>query len=100
MPDFLGVDTEAISIGALAVEGFRSRDLATRLYPSKSDDPAQRGRIASKVSHRLRLLRAHGLIRKSPGRRRYHMTAKGRQIATALLQAQHVTLQQLNAVAA
>jgi hypothetical protein len=91
---------EAISDGALAVEGFRNRDLASRLYPSKSDDPHQRGRIASKVSHRLRLLRAHGLIRKSPGRRRYHMTAKGRQIATALLQAQHVTLQQLNAVAA
>lgn len=91
---------EAISDGALAVEGFCNRDVASRLFPSKSEDPARRARIASKVSHRLRILRVHGLIRKSPGRRRYHMTTKGRQIATALLQAQHITLQQLNAIAA
>lgn len=91
---------EAISDGKLAVAGFRNRDLASRLYPSKSADQSQRARIASKVSYRLRILRAHGLIRKSPGRRRYHMTTKGRQIVTALLQAQHTTLQQLNATAA
>jgi hypothetical protein len=91
---------EAISDGAFAVGGFRNRDVASRLYPSQPDDPDERRRITSKVSHRLRLLRGHGLIRKSPGRRRYHITAKGRQIATALLKAQDVTLQQLNAVAA
>lgn len=91
---------EVISDGELAVAGFRNRDLASRLYPSKSADQVQRARIASKVSYRLRILRAHGLIRKSPGRRRYHMTTKGRQIVTALLQAQHATLQQLNATAA
>jgi len=91
---------EAISDGKLAVEGFCNRDLASRLYPSKSNDKIERGRIASKVSYRLRILRAHGLIRKSPGRRRYHMTTEGRQIVTALLQTQHATLQQLNATAA
>lgn len=91
---------EAISDGKLAVGGFCNRDLASHLYPSKSDDKIERGRIASKVSYRLRILRAHGLIRKSPGRRRYHMTTEGRQIVTALLQTQHATLQQLNATAA
>jgi hypothetical protein len=91
---------ESISDATLAVEGFRNRDLASRLYGSKSADRTERGRIASKVSYRLRILRAHGLIRKSPNRRRYHMTTKGRQIVTALLQAQHATLQQLNALAA
>ena len=91
---------EAISDGKLAVQGFSNRDIASRLYPSKTDDPPRRARIASKVSYRLRILRAHGLIRKSPGRRRYHMTTKGRQIVSALLQAQHITLQQLNATAA
>ena len=90
---------EAISDGADATEGFCNRDLAARLYPAKSADAAERSRRASKVSYRLRILRAHGVLRKSPGRRRYHMTTKGRQIVTALLQAQHATLQQLNALA-
>lgn len=91
---------EAISDGQYSAEGFRNRDLAARLYPSKSLHPTQRGRLASRVSYRLSILRAHGLIRKSPGRRRYHLTTKGRQIITALLQSQHATLQQLNALAA
>jgi len=91
---------EAISDGSRATEGFCNRDLAARLYPAKYTDASARGRIASKISYRLRILRAHGLIRKSPGHRRYHMTTKGRQVVTALLQAQHATLQQLNALAA
>jgi hypothetical protein len=91
---------EAINDGQHATAGFCNRDLASRLYPAKSADPTERSRVASKVSYRLRILRAHGLIRKSPGHRRYHMTTRGRQIVTALLQAQHATLQQLNALAA
>lgn len=91
---------ESISDGTLAVAGFCNRDLARRLYPPSRDDPAARRRLASKVSYRLRILRAHGLIRKSPGRRRYHVTAKGREIITALSRSQHITLQQLNAIAA
>ncbi len=91
---------ETISDGAYVTGGFCNRDLALRVYGAKSDDPTERSRLSSKVSYRLRILRAHGLIRKSPGRRRYHMTSKGRQITTALLQAQHATLQQLNALAA
>ncbi len=91
---------EAISDGAYATGGFRNRDLALRLYPTASADPVERARTSSKVSYRLRILRAHGLIRKSPSQRRYHMTTKGRQIVTALLQVQHATLQQLNALAA
>jgi hypothetical protein len=91
---------EAISDGKHATEGFCNRDLASRLYPAQSTDRTARSRIASKVSYRLRILRAHGLIRKVPRQRRYHMTTKGRQIVTALLQAQHATLQQLNSLAA
>ena len=91
---------ESISDGEFVVEGFRNCDLAVRLYGSKPVDKTERGRIASKVSYRLRILRAHGLIRKLPKRRRYQMTTKGRQIVTALLQAHHATLQQLNALAA
>jgi hypothetical protein len=91
---------EAISDGTYATGGFCNRDLASRLYPKALAHPTDRARTASKVSYRLRILRAHGLIRKLPGQRRYHMTTKGRQIVTALLQVQHATLQQLNAIAA
>ena len=91
---------ESISDGAFVVEGFRNCDLATRLFGAKPADRTERSRIASKVSYRLSILRAHGLIRKLPKRRRYQMTTKGRQIVTALLQSQHATLQQLNALAA
>ena len=91
---------ESISDGKLAVAGFCNRDLARQLYPPADDDPSERRRIASKVSYRLRILRAHGLIRKSPSRRRYHVTTKGREIITALSRSQHITLQQLNATAA
>ena len=86
--------------GECVLERFRNFDVADRLYGSKPADRTERGRIASKVSYRLRILRAHGLIRKLPKRRRYQMTTKGRQIVSALLQSQHVTLQQLNALAA
>jgi hypothetical protein len=91
---------EAISDGAYATDGFCNRDLAARLYPAALADPVERVRASSKVSYRLRILRSHGLIRKLPCQRRYHMTTKGRQIVTALLQAQHATLQQLNTLAA
>jgi len=91
---------EALSDGTFAVGGFRNRDLACRLYPSAHLDGAQRARIASKVSYRLRILRAHGLIRKTPGQRHYHVTTRGRDIITALCRSQHITLQQLNAIAA
>jgi hypothetical protein len=91
---------EAISDGQYAPGGFCNRDLASRLYPATSADPINRARTASKVSYRLRILRSHGVIRKLPGQRRYHMTTRGRQIVTALLQVQHATLQQLNALAA
>ncbi len=91
---------ETISDEQYATAGFCNRDIAVRLYPTGSADSTVRGRLASKVSYRIRILRAHGLIRKSPGRRRYHITTKGRQIITGLLQVQHATLQQLNAVAA
>jgi hypothetical protein len=91
---------ELLSEGTFVVQGFCNRDLACRLYPSARNDPAQRARIASKVSYRLRILRAHGLIRKFPGQRRYHVTTQGRSIITALCRSQHITLQQLNATAA
>ena len=52
------------------------------------------------MSRQLRLLRAHGLIRKVPGTHRYHVTAAGRTITTAALTALHATVRQLTQIAA
>ena len=91
---------EAVARGEYVAGGFTNRDIAARLYASPRADQPERSRIASRVSYRLRLLRAHGLIRKIKGQRRYHVTPNGRRIASALLVAQTATLQQLNALAA
>jgi hypothetical protein len=80
------------SATAYASVGFCNRDVAARLYPTALAEPSERTRTSSRISYCLRILRSHGLIRKSPGRRRYHMPPKCRQIATALLHAQHAAL--------
>lgn len=91
---------EAVTRGEYVVEGFTNRDIAARLYPGSHTEQRERSCIASRVSYRLRPLRAHGLIRKVKGQRRYHVAPKGRKTAGALLVAQTATLQQLNALAA
>jgi len=91
---------EAVSRGEFVTEGFTNGDIASRLYSDKPADAAERARRASRICYRLRLLRAHGLIRKVKDRRRYHVTLKGREIFSAILVSQHATLQQLNALAA
>jgi hypothetical protein len=47
------------------------------------------------VTRRLRLLRAHGLLKKVPRTYRYQLTAKGRVIITALLTARAANTRRL-----
>jgi hypothetical protein len=91
---------EVVSRAEYVTAGFSNSDIAAHLYPGNHRDKQQRGRIASRVSYRIRLLRRHGLIRKVKNQRRYHVTPQGRQILTAILTAQHATVQQLNTLAA
>ncbi len=51
-------------------------------------------------TYRLRLLRAHRLVRKVPHANRYQLTVKGRQIITAILQTQEPSLATLTEPAA
>lgn len=81
------------------IGGFRNRDLAQLLYPN-AQTTADKRKAAARVSYRLRILRAHGLIAKLSKARRYRTTPKGRRIATAIRLAQHATLQQLAKAAA
>lgn len=80
------------------LNGFRNRDLVQAL---NGNLPAMDQRRASqRMSHRLRVLRGHRLIRKIPHTHRYQLTAKGRRIITAILQVQEVSLAKLAQVAA
>jgi len=91
---------QAINRPEFLLEGFRNRDLAALLYPKRHQSVQQKNRAAAKISYRLRILRAHGLIAKLPNTRRYRITPKGRQIATAAILSQKVTVQQLATAAA
>ncbi len=72
--------------GEYLVNGFRNRDVRIGLYGGRADD-AERRRQAGRVTRQLALLRVHGLIVKVVKTHRYHLSAAGRRIVTALLAA-------------
>jgi hypothetical protein len=90
---------EFISAPEHLLAGFRNRDMVQRIYP-QACSPQQKRNAAARISYRLRILRAHGLIAKLPKTRRYRITRNGRQVASAILLSQGVSLQQLAKAAA
>ncbi|MBI4699848.1 MAG: hypothetical protein HY744_01555 [Deltaproteobacteria bacterium] len=86
----------AVSRGEFATAGFRNRHIRLLLHPeTASADRTEVRRIAARVGRQLRLLRAHGLVRKIPKTHRYQLTAKGHALTAALSAARSATLQQL-----
>ena len=78
---------DATSRGEFAPAGFRNRDLRSLLYrlPAQAT-PRDHRRLSAKVSRQLRLLRAHGAIKRIPKTHRYRLTSRG-LLLTAALQA-------------
>jgi hypothetical protein len=74
----------AIGRGEFVTNGFRSRDIAPLLGAPLPADPKLRAKLMAKLSRQLRLLRAHGVIRKVEGTHRYTLTKLGRLIITAV----------------
>jgi hypothetical protein len=91
---------EILSRGEWTINGFRNADLRKYLYPLPSRSPALARRRTSAVSRKLRLLRAHRLIRKVTGSHRYFLTEDGRKLITLVLTAKKADVQQLLALAA
>jgi len=91
---------EAISRGDFLMQGLRNRDLQQLLYTTPAQSPAQARQRSAAISRKLRLLRAHDLIRKISGTHRYQVTALGRKILPAIMAARKATLKYLNAKAA
>jgi hypothetical protein len=90
---------EAVSRGEFTITGFRNRDLRGVLYKSKAGNEQEARRRSGAVTRKLRLLRAHGLIRKVPRTHRYMVSDKGRVAITALLTARAADTAKLAAAA-
>ena len=90
---------ETISRGWFNINGFRNRDILAHLFPGDHDTTLKR-RLSGRVTHRFRILRAHGLIQKVPRTLRYVLTQKGRQITTAIIHTQHISTSKLMDLAA
>jgi hypothetical protein len=78
---------EAVSRGEFTINGFRNRDVRGLLHGDDPADAADTRRRSAAIGRKLRLLRAHGLIRRVPRTHRYLLTKKGRVAITALLAA-------------
>jgi hypothetical protein len=91
---------QAISQGQFTLNGFRNRDLQALLYDATAASSAESRRRSAAVSRKLRLLRAHHLIRKMPHSYRYQLTPLGRQIVTAVLAAGNAPINSFVAKAA
>jgi hypothetical protein len=71
--------------GEHAVRGFRNGELAARLFGPTPKDPVERRRQCGRVSRRISLLRAHGLVAKIPRSRRYRVTESGQRFMSTAL---------------
>lgn len=85
-PETVGI-METVCDGRFLIKGFRNKDIGKPIFPGIKDDQKR----SSKVSRLLKKLRQHGLIKKVPHSRRYHVTSKGRKIMGALIETRHKT---------
>ena len=84
---------EAICRGEFVIAGFRNRDLRGLLYPQIKTADTQR--LSGRVSRLLRLLRAHGIIKRIQKTYRYQLTERGRVLTTALRATRDASIKQL-----
>lgn len=92
---------ETVCRGEFATSGFRNRDIRRLLHPSAANaSPSEVRRLSAKTSRRLRLLRAHGIIRKVPKTFRYRLAPRGELLTAALFATRTANIKQLLANAA
>jgi len=89
-----------VNRGEFAINGFRNRDLRVLLFGTVEAAAAELKRQGARTTRQIRMLRAHGLIRKISKTHRYTLTPKGRLTINGLLAAQQASPQQLAQLAA
>lgn len=91
---------KAVNRGEFTIKGFRNRDLQGLLYPTPPKTEAEKRKRSAAIGRKLRMLRAHGLIRKRPKSHSYDVTTNGRSIINAITLANQVTVNKLLSTAA
>jgi DNA-binding IclR family transcriptional regulator len=79
----------AVLRGEHRLRGFRNQDLAKQLYRNETKDVAERRRRSQRVTRLIHLLRAHGLVAKTPRSRRYRVTPQGDLLMSAAIYVRH-----------
>lgn len=87
---------ETVCDGRYLINGFRNRDIGKTIFPGIRDAK----KLSPKTSRTLKKLHQHGLIKKVPRSRRYHVTSKGRRIMGVLIELYHKDYPELMAKAA
>ena len=87
---------KAVARGEFTINGFRNRDLRNILYSADQQltDKQKRYQSAA-VTRKIRLLRAHGLIKKVPKTNRYLLTVTGYKAVTAIIAALYASSETL-----
>ena len=83
--------------GKFLFQGFRNKDVRQELMPSSESNRAARARASGRVTRLLRLLRAHGLIRKVSGTFYYRVTDRGHHVMTTALKLREIDIATLAA---
>jgi hypothetical protein len=80
--------------------GFRYRDIRGLVHrlPAQAT-PRDHRRLSAKLSRQLRLLRAHGAIKKIPKTHRYRLTSRGLLLTAALQATRRANIKDLLKVA-
>ncbi|MDP6736856.1 MAG: hypothetical protein QF732_10225 [Nitrospinaceae bacterium] len=91
---------QTINRGEYAINGFRNRDIRPYLFADAVPSDDESRRASARVTRKIRLLRAHGVIRKVKKSHRYVLTKKGQILSSAIMKYQTVTLNQLEKAAA
>jgi hypothetical protein len=90
----------AVSDPQWTVNGLRNRDLAAALFGEPPTDPLARKRQSAKAGRLIRLLRAHGILKKVPRTHRYQVCAQSRDGLLAILAARSANPEKLTSLAA
>lgn len=85
----------AVLRGQFLLKGFTNADLRHNLGLSEPAQPPQSRSQSARITRYLRLLRAHGLIRKVSGTRYYRVTPTGHQLMTAALRLRNADVTKL-----
>ena len=90
---------KALGSGEFCIQGFQNKDLRHKVFGITKDKFLDKKHSAM-VTRQIRLLRAHGLIKKVPRTHRYLVTTKGREIIMTILAAGAVGCKKLTELVA